>query len=63
MTRKELKKLRALLEDFDVKARKNFLRADATMDEESDACERVGWAFNYCACALDRFINEERGGQ
>lgn len=63
MTRKELKKLRALIEDFDVKARKNYLRADATMDEGSDACERVGWAFNYCASALEVFTNNARGQQ
>lgn len=61
MTREQLKKLRGLVVAFDAQAQKNFLRADATTDEESHACERVAWAFNSCAIALDHFINEERG--
>lgn len=59
MTREQLNKLRGLAVAFDVQAQKNFLRADATMDEESEACERVARAFNSCAVLLDHFISEE----
>lgn len=63
MTREQLNKLRGLLIAFDLQAQKNFLRADATTDEESDACERVAWAFNSCAELLSNFIESEGAEQ
>ena len=59
MTRKDLDKLRWLLVAFDSQAQKNFRLADSTMEEESEAHERVGRAFNSCAELLSNFIELE----
>jgi hypothetical protein len=61
VTREQLNELRSLVCAFAYRAQTTLIQSDATTDEESEALEKEGRAYQWCAGVLAKFVSEQGG--